>query len=435
MSKKQENIPTSKLARASKIIGTSAKVGGNYIKHYSKKAFVKGTKRSELDEKNAKDIYSTLSKMKGSPLKVAQMLSMGEDILPKAYMDQFAMAQNMVPPLSYPLVRKTFKKEFGKHPEDLFDSFSKDAVKAASIGQVHKGLLNGKDVAIKVQYPGVADSIVSDLNMVKPLASKIMKVKAKDIEPYMKEVEAKLLEETNYDQELKQSIEITEACQDLSGLKFPKYFPEYSCNRILTMSWIDGLSFKEWLDSKPNQESCDSIGQSLWDFYQFQIHTLHMMHADPHPGNFIITKKEKLAVIDFGCMKKLPSDFYQSYIKLLKKDILEDKKALKKVLTELELLDKKDDEKTVKLVLKTFKRLFGLVAEPFHNDRFDFSDPAFFQRLFATGEELSKDKEMKKISTRGSRHFIYFNRTYFGLFQLLHQLKANIDTSRYVNLG
>ena len=434
MSKKQDKIPISKVSRASKVIGTSAKVGGNYLKYYTKKAFGKGS-REELDKDNAKDIYDTLSQLKGSPLKVAQMLSMGEDILPKAYTDQFAMAQNSVPALSYPLIRKTFYANFNNYPEKIFDSFTKDAVKAASIGQVHQASLGDKKLAVKIQYPGVADSIASDLNIVKPLASKLLKVKAKEIEPYMKEVEAKLLEETNYELEIQHSIEISEDCKHLEGIVFPEYLRDYSSDRILTMTWLEGKSLSEWIATHPSQEERNKIGQKLWDFYQFQIHVLKKIHADPHPGNFIITDKLELGVIDFGCMKILPNKFYKSYVSLLDKTIYSDKKALKKLLKKMELITEDDSEKVSEMVLSLFAELFEMFGKPIYEKEFDFGDPKFFKDLFERGEELSQDKELKQNATRGSRHFIYFNRTYFGLYQLLHQLKANIRTEIPKEIG
>ena len=102
-----------------------------------------------------------------------------------------------MPPLSAPLVRKTFKRYFGANPEDLFDTFQADSVAAASIGQVHKATKDGKELAVKIQYPGVADSISSDLALVKPVATKMFNLKGKDSEKFFKEIEDKLLEETD----------------------------------------------------------------------------------------------------------------------------------------------------------------------------------------------------------------------------------------------
>ena len=146
--KEFDSIPVSKVQRASKFITTGAKIGTNYLKHYSKKLMNSDLSRDELHEDNAKDIYNSLSELKGGALKVAQMLSMDKSILPTAYQQKFALAQYSAPPLSYPLVVKTFQKYFGKSPTEMFDMFTHKAVNAASMGQVHKATLHGKTLAV-----------------------------------------------------------------------------------------------------------------------------------------------------------------------------------------------------------------------------------------------------------------------------------------------
>ena len=125
-------------------------------------------------------------------------------------------------------VVKTFKTYFGKSPAELFDKFDINSVNAASIGQVHQAWKNGKKLAVKVQYPGVADAVSSDLKIAKPLAVRLLNLNERDIDRYMGEVETKLLEETDYELELKRSIEISEACAHIPGLVFPAYYPELS---------------------------------------------------------------------------------------------------------------------------------------------------------------------------------------------------------------
>ena len=193
-----DRIPTSKIERASKLFQTGAKVGINYVKYYGEKIISTEEKAQEnLNEANAEDIYNGLKTMKGSALKVAQMLSMEKSILPRAYVEKFSLSQFSVPPLSAPLVVKSFKKYFGKHPSQIFDSFNLTAVNAASIGQVHQAEKDGEKLAVKIQYPGIAKSISSDLALVKPIAMKMFNIKGKNSDRYFKEVEDKLTEETN----------------------------------------------------------------------------------------------------------------------------------------------------------------------------------------------------------------------------------------------
>jgi len=139
MIKTIDSIPVSKIQRASKLMQTGAKVGVNYIKYYGDKLVNSEIEaKDRLNKSNADDIYDGLKNLKGSALKVAQMLSMEKSVLPQAYVEKFSLSQFSVPPLSAPLVVKTFKKYFGKTPYELFDTFNANAVNAASIGKYIK---------------------------------------------------------------------------------------------------------------------------------------------------------------------------------------------------------------------------------------------------------------------------------------------------------
>jgi len=140
-----DSIPTSKIERASKLLQTGAKVGVNYLKYYGEKMVNPELTKDKLNENNADDIYDGLKSLKGSALKVAQMLSMDKSFLPQAYVEKFSLSQFSVPPLSGPLVIKTFKNNFGKSPYELFDTFNPEAINAASIGQVHLAQVDQKN--------------------------------------------------------------------------------------------------------------------------------------------------------------------------------------------------------------------------------------------------------------------------------------------------
>ena len=421
------SIPTSKVKRAAKVLGTTAKVGGNYIKYYAKKSVNHSLSKDSLHKDNAGDIYQSLSEMKGSALKVAQMMSMDNQVLPKAYQDKFAMAQYNAPPLSYPLILKTFQQFFGSKPLDIFDTFSKDAIHAASIGQVHKATKGEQVFAVKIQYPGVADSISSDLKLVKPLAAQLLNMKKSEMKMYMDEVESKLLEETDYELELKRSTEISEGSSSLSNIRFPKYYPEYSNKRILTMDWMDGDMFPEFLKSNPSQELRNKIGQSMWDFYLFQMKVLRQVHADPHPGNFIVNKEEELCVLDFGCVKEIPSDFFDSYFQLLGSNILTDQGKLFDLYNQLEFFKPEDTAEQKEMLQNMYQEMITLLGKPFRSESFDFGDDAYFAQIAQMGDGMSKNKELRKVNNaRGSKHAIYIMRTFFGVYSLLNQLKAEV---------
>jgi len=421
-----DEIPISKVHRASKIIQTGVKVGVNYLRYYGDKlSKTEVLARERLDDANADDIYDGLKNLKGSALKVAQMLSMEKNILPKAYVDRFSLSQFSVPPLSAALVVKTFRDYFGKAPSEIFDTFDANAMFAASIGQVHRATKDGRLLAVKIQYPGVSDSISSDLALIKPLAMKMFNIKGKGSEVYFAEVEEKLLEETNYIREVEESVELAEACSHLPNLRFPRYFQDLSSQRIITMDWMEGRHLSEFAKTNKDEDLANNLGQTLWDFYMFQIHHLKKFHADPHPGNFLVDKSGKLIVLDFGCVKTIPKSFYDPYFELAQKDNLEDPITFRARLRDLQILKEGDTDREIEFFQKMFHELLSLFTRPFHNDVFDFSDEEFFGALSEIGERYYKNNDLRNMNAnRGSRHFIYVNRTFFGLFSLLHELKA-----------
>lgn len=428
--KEQTNIPTGKVERAGKFVTTGLKVGTNYIKHYTRKLMDPSTTKDALHQENAEDIYDTLSNLKGSALKVAQMLSMDKGMLPKAYTERFAMSQYSAPPLSGPLVVNTFLKTLGKSPTQIYDQFDMKAANAASIGQVHKAVKNGKPLAVKIQYPGVANSVKSDLRLVKPFAIRIVGMNEVDMDKYFEEIETKLLEETDYKLELRTSQELSALCAHIPNLVFPVYYPELSSERVITMDWLEGKHLKEFLLTNPSQEVRNRIGQALWDFYQFQVHQLKKVHADPHPGNFLLREDGTVGIFDFGCVKEIPEDFYVNYFLLTDKEVLKDDARRKEIYTNLEMIHPTDTEKEIVFFSGLFQEMIRLLTLPFTVDRFDFGDEAYFNEIYAYMDYLYNLKEVRESKVaRGSRHSLYINRTYFGLYSMLSDLKANIVTA------
>ena len=428
------SIPTSKIQRATKLVTTGAKVGVNYLKYYGDKLINdKVVAKARLNKNNAEDIYDGLQQLKGSALKVAQMLSMEKSILPAAYVEKFSLAQFSVPPLSPPLVSKTFKKYFGKSPNEIFDKFNLISKNAASIGQVHKAEKDGKFLAVKIQYPGVAESVASDLALVKPIAIKMFNIRGNDSDKYFKEVEDKLTEETNYILEIDQSKEISKKCKHIPNLKFPEYYSEYSSERIITMDWMTGEHLSEFTPKNKNQEVSNKLGQALWDFFMHQIHNLRKVHADPHPGNFLVSKDNELIALDFGCMKSIPEEFYIPYFELAKPECINNPNLFESKLYELEILRKDDSKEELIFFRAMFYEMLSLFTQPFHNEEFDFSDDEFFSRISDLGAKYAKSSELKNMNgNRGSKHFIYINRTFFGLYNLMHDLNAkNIKINNF----
>ncbi|MEN8666869.1 MAG: AarF/UbiB family protein [Flavobacteriaceae bacterium] len=435
-----DHIPTGKIERASTLVKTGIKIGGNYAKYYSQKILSPSKDKEQLNQDNASDIYDGLKGLKGSALKVAQMLSMEKNLLPRAYVEQFSLAQFSVPALSAPLVRKIFKTYQGAFPEEVYDTFSKDSINAASIGQVHKATKDGKNLAVKIQYPGVAESVKSDLALVRPVALRMFNLKGKDSDKYFKEVEDKLTEETNYVLEVSQSQEISKACAHIPNLLFPNYYPQWSNQRIITMDWMEGTHLSEYAKTNFPPEHGQVLGQALWDFYMFQIHQLRKVHADPHPGNFLIQKvpsgeQPKLIAIDFGCIKAIPDSFYIPYFELAKHECISNEALFMDKLYELEILTPSDSAAEIKYFRDLFHEMLSLFTAPFNKEEFDFGDPVFWGNIATLSERYANDPTIKKMNgNRGSKHFLYINRTFFGLYNLLYDLRAKVRVNDYKSL-
>lgn len=424
------------MERVTKLVTTGVKVGGNYLKYYGEKVVNPSLTKDKLHESNASDIYDGLKELKGSALKVAQMLSMEKNLLPQSYVDKFSLSQFSVPPLSAPLVRKTFKTYFKQYPEELFDTFSPDSINAASIGQVHKATKNGKELAVKIQYPGIRESIGSDIALVKPIAVRMFNLQGTSDE-YFQEVEDKLTEETDYKLEISQSMTVILDCENIDNLLFPNYYPEYSSDKIITMDWMNGIHLSEFCSSNATQEQRDKVGQTLWNFYMYQIHQLKKFHADPHPGNFLVDKNDNLIAIDFGCMKEIPNDFYVPYFEVSTPDSLKDMDYFTKKLFELEILKTTDSPKELAFFTDMFHELLSVFTLPIQAEIFDFAQPEFQAQIAALSEKFASDKTLRKMNgNRGSKHFIYVNRTFFGLYSLMFDIKAKVkinDFEKYLN--
>jgi predicted unusual protein kinase regulating ubiquinone biosynthesis (AarF/ABC1/UbiB family) len=297
------------------------------------------------------------------------------------------------------------------------------------MGQVHQATLKGKKLAIKIQYPGVGDSVRSDLAMVKPIALTMFKLNPVEYDEFIQEVESRMLEETDYKLELQRSMDLSARSRHLKNIIFPTYYPDYSSDKILTMDWIEGKPLGEILNGNIPREERNKLGQALWDFYHFQMHTLKAVHADPHPGNFIITDDYKLGIIDFGCVKEIPGDFYDIYFQLLDQDVLSDLEKREKVFSELRFIHPQDTPKEREFFTAIFSKLVELLGRPFRSETFDFADDAYFDELYSFGEKLSTMKELRDSKrARGVGEAVYLNRTYFGLYTILHDLKARIST-------
>lgn len=426
-----DSFPAGKLERSGLIAKSGLKVGKNYARYLMDRATGQGgdadQRRRELNAKNARDLLDEFTHLRGTALKLAQGLSLNTGLLPEEFMEVMAEAQYRVPPMNRALVRKQIRDGLGQFPEILFDEFEPNAMAAASIGQVHRARLDdGRDVAVKVQYPNVRETIESDLSVVRTVFGRLL---SGDLDDHFEEVRARLYEETDYLNEAENIAYFADA-YDGKGLVTPRPVPAHTSKTVLTMTLVEGQHLDAFLDTNPSQDACDHYAQRLWDFVHEQIAgNERTLHADTHPGNFLFREDGKLGVVDFGCVKTFPQDFRDDMLRLYRARMQQNESKINELLYRLDILTDDMAEPTRNELRNFFDEYGSLIVEPYRTSPFDFGRDEFRDRLRGCFETASTLRQ-----AIGSPHFIFLNKALVGLLNLLMQLEARVDTGKSVSL-
>ena len=417
------DFPSTKYERGKIFAKTGIKVGKNYAAHYLKTLTRQQSNRNDLHRKTAEDMFSEFTKLRGTALKIAQSFSLDQGFLPDEFSEVMTRAQYKVPPINRSVVRSVIKKELGSYPEQLFEEFDLNSIAAASIGQVHKARLKtGEIVAVKIQYPGVRDTISSDIALARTLFKQIVSASS-DVDTYIEEIKNTLLDETDYIKE-GQSINRFHARFSSDKVVTPKWIPELSTGRVLTMTFIEGNHLSEFLETNPSRDEKDLFGQLLWDFFHQQIKDRDEVHADTHPGNFLFTPDKKLGVIDFGCIKHFPDHFFLNYLRLLPTHLDRNEEKIKKLYDQLDVLKCDPDTNKKEKIFYEFCKNYGYTFSlPYMENQFDFADEEYKNLIKGYTNNAPVTHE-----PRGNKHFIYSTRVHLGLYHFLMKLGATVST-------
>ena len=425
----ENSIPTTKMSRGIVAGKAMLKIGVTHSKGVVKRTFMSKDKKEKSQKdthaKIAKVIIESLGALKGISVKIAQQVALGLPFLPQEYLDEISKSFNSIPPINKALIRKIIKQELGDYPQNIFDTFDNEAFGAASLGQVHIATINSERLAVKVQYPGIARSIDSDLSVLKFALRRF--AKGGNIDHLIEEIEARLKEEVDYE------IEANNTEYFYNNLKhdsivIPKIVRELSTKMVLTSSFLDGDSFEDFLSKKPTQEEKNHYAQLIFDSFFIGLYSLHMIHADPNPGNFIFMNDGKLGLIDFGCVKKLDDEFLASFSKLHLSliDELSDEEITKQYAN-LRMIEEDTPEKMLKFYQEVIKPLDRIYIEIFKDDSYDFKENSdFSERGFNTIMEVQK-KQITAVENM-NEDYIFIDRTLLGYYAMFEKMEATIDT-------
>ena len=428
--------PTGRLARGAVGGLAMAKVGVARLSRDARKITRGKTGQAQAQQQFEQDLgrtlFRALNQLKGTALKLSQLLSAHADFLPDAVREELAKGCYQVTPINRALVYKVFRAQFGQAPEQLFAHFDSAAFAAASLGQVHHARLpDGRAVAVKVQYPGIAACISSDLAMLASMLPTLggdLLPRRELVDQVMAEIASKLAEELDYQHEAAQLAWYAEHVR-LPGIAIPSVVAHASSRRVLTMGQLDGLHLDQWLATGPSQQQRDHFGQLLFDWFCYSLFELGRINADPHPGNFLFMPDGRLGLLDFGCTRTISDDFRSSlqsgWNGALAAGPAMSCPQLRNMYIDWQLIaaDMAQQEFEREL-MPAIAPVLGWQLAPFRHPRFDFAARPNLPR-----PDPAHAKLLSSLTLGMHPDLPYFERAYMGVMHLLKALGANVRTA------
>ncbi len=417
------SIAASRGARFAKLSRFAAHMSASWFGARLRRVFASKQRRVHLDaaarEANAKRLAETMGNMKGAFMKLGQMVSFISDDVPPEYRAALQSLQAEAPPMEFALIRDVVETELGRPLERAFARFETAPLAAASIGQVHRATLpDGEDVVVKVQYPGVAKAIETDLAntavMYRMIAMMYPTLEPKGV---IAELRARITEELDYEYEAKNQRAFCELYDGHPYIRVPRVVDEYSTARVLTSEYVAGRRFGD-IESA-SQADRDYYGEILYRFVFGSSLMFRVFNGDPHPGNYLFDDDGKMVFLDFGCTKYFPEQMVRDWRKLLAAHLSGDVKGFKEHATALGFVPP-----NTKLTAEGLYEYFGYFYEPFRSDRSftfnkEWSGKSFRMVFKPDGEFAGFDKQLNMPPD-----FVFVNRIQWGVVSVLSMLEA-----------
>jgi aarF domain-containing kinase len=419
--------------RSKSMLGVAAGVMGHELKHQfsSRLAATEKLGMAELKTRieQAKVIAEGFGRLKGAFMKAGQMLSIdASDLLPPEALEILSKLQGQAEPIDFAVMHGVLERELGPEKLALLTELNEVAIASASIGQVYRANAFGASVAVKVQYPGISESIDADIDMLEKLGQSWLALSRRKIDASgtFEELRSMLKLEADYTRERQYMERFAELLKDDARFAVPRSVPELSTQRVLTMSWESGVPLNAWIQSTPPRAERELFGRTALDLYCLEFFKWGLVQTDPNFGNFLIRpEKRQIALLDFGASVEYEHAFRTRYVELLRAVASGNRSRIAEQGIDFELLDARESDATRTL----FVDMLLASAEPFAPSRQPFG--------FRNAEYTARSNELVRSFVTAlkfsppPRRLIFLHRKLGGLFQLLKRLDIELDLTPY----
>jgi len=260
-------------------------------------------------QERARKLTAKIASLGPSFIKLTQVISTRSDIIPPAYLHELSKLHDEVPPIHQDLVKKIIQGEYNRPFDEVFEEFESEPLAAASLGQVHLAKYGGTEVAVKVQRPGIHELVTTDLRIIQSILKILNQIfhsnQLRALQVAVDEFSRTIYEEMDFEHESRNIKRFQSLMKDRPEILIPDFFPELTTPRILVMRYYHGIKITEFERLKQEGIDVDKVLSNLIEIYTQQILLDGVIHADPHPGNILVTRDEKIVLLDFGLVVEL----------------------------------------------------------------------------------------------------------------------------------
>ncbi|MFZ9482543.1 MAG: ABC1 kinase family protein [Ilumatobacteraceae bacterium] len=420
------HVRTSLLRRNTDVVRLGVSVGADYASTAARKAFAGAHRREQLDRelemRTAEAVAERLGNMKGALMKLGQMASYVDEGLPGPLREALAQLQASAPPMSADLAAEVIRADLGAGPDELFVAWDPEPLASASIGQVHKAIVRDpstgeeRAVAVKVQYPGVADAVANDLRNADFLGM-LLKQGFGGLDPdeMVAEIKERIVEELDYRLEARNQQVFADHYRGHPFIHVPEIVPHLCGERVLTSELVDGATWREMLEWP--QAERDLVGETLFRFVFRSLYGMHAFNGDPHPGNYLFHPGGRVTFLDFGLVKHFSDDEMRIFVEMVRSAAYEhDVPRFRAVVESAGMLragcPSGDDE---------VGEYFSQFYESVRDDREVTWSGEYASRIVRhTFDRTSPIAQYATVP----RAFVFIQRINLGLYALLGELKA-----------